>query len=319
MIPEKLRNLNQWCVSKDKVPLDIYALKSGFEWGASDKRSHSSYVDYVEAVKIRAKTNYPITLRVDTETQGIYVIDIEKICPQEIRQAILLALHDSIIYLERSMSNKGYHLIIDTDPEPLPTAKYKKWFEILSKHHCTFTEREISFDTAYHEQFDENHFITDDDKDIELLNFLSKPVSPKDFYTFINPDNKTINITSSSLEEYKRAAGEFDGRHADLFSMLCAMDYQKTVDGDFNGDYSSYEFGYASKLHYLLQRLAADMIDADCKHYQIKLTREQAVMLVYMVLKQCLPPRDKHKSMRVGLPWLLYTSQQVYDKTFNKI
>lgn len=317
MIPERLKGIEQWCVSKDKMPLDMYALKNGFEWGASDKRSHSSYTAYDGASAMRAKTGFPVTLRVDCATQGIYVVDIEKTCPQEIRQAILLALHDHIVYIERSMSGKGYHLIVETEPEPLPTAKYKKWIEILSQHHCTFTEREVTFEAAYYDDFDTNEYITDDDKDVDLLSALGAPVTPKEFYALIGPAGaQPVLRDSSSLEEYKKVAATFDGRHADLFNLLCAMDYVKTVDGDFHGDYSSYEFGYASKLHYLLRRLAADMIDADCNHYSIDVTREQAVMLVYMVLKQSLPPRDKHKSSRSGLPWLLYTSQQVYDKTF---
>lgn len=317
MIPERLRALEQWCVSKDKVPLDMYALRNGLEWGASDKRSHSSYVSYDAAAAVRAKTGLPVTLRVDCETQGIYVVDIEKTCPQEIRQAILLALHDHICYLERSLSGKGYHLIVETEPEPLPAAKYKKWLEVLSGHHCTFTERVVSFEAAYYDDFDTNEYITDDDADVDLMTALGKPLSPKEFYALIGPAGaRPLLRDSSSLEEYRRAAATFDGRHADLFGLLCDMDYPKTVDGDFRGDYSSYEFGYASKLHYLLRRLAADMIDSDCRHYSIDMSREQSVMLVYMVLKQSLPPRDKHKSMRSGLPWLLYTSQQVYDKTF---
>lgn len=317
MIPERIRDVTSWCVSKNKMPLDMFALERGYEWGASDKRSHSSYTDYGKAAEIRDGKGYPVTLFVDAASQGIYMIDIEKTCPQEIRQAIFLSLHDSIIYLERSLSGKGYHLMIECDPESLPTAKYKKWFEILSKHHCTFTENEVDFQTAYFEEFDTNEFVTDDDKDVELLNALSAPISAKDFYDLIGKSSQAVRLDdTASFDEYKKAVANFDGRHADLFGLLCDMEYAKTVDKDFHGDYSSYEFGYASKLHYTLRRLADDMIDADCNHYQLPMSREECVMMVYMVLKQCMAPREKHKTMRNGLPWLLYTSQQVYVKTF---
>ena len=317
ILPSRLIDIEKWCVSKDKVPLDVYALKKGYEWGASDRRSHSSYVIYKDAVEIGKTHGLPVTLFVDSLQQGIYMIDIEKTCPQEIRQAILLALHDSIIYLERSLSGKGYHLMISLiNGVELRTAKYKKWFEILTNHHCTFTDNVVDFNTAYYDDIDTNEFITDDDKDVEFLEKLSSPINALDFYDLVSTSRGIKVYESSSMEAYKQAVSTFDGRHADLFGSLCDMDYYKTVDGDFHGDYSSYEFGYASKLHYLLKRLANDMIDADFKHYKIELNKEQSIMLVYMVLKQMLPAREKHNEMRNGLPWLLYTSQQVYVKTF---
>lgn len=319
MIPERLRELESWCVSKDKMPLDMYALANGYEWGASNKRSHSSYVNYDAAAQVRAKKGLPVTLLVDASVQAIYVIDIEKTCPQEIRQAIMLALHDSVIYLERSLSGKGYHLIVECEAAALATAKYKKWLEILSNHHCTFTENEVDFQTAFFEEFDTNEFVTDDDKDVELLNALSSPVTGMQFYDLIGSSAQAVRIAdSATFDEYKKAVKNFDGRHADLFGLLCDMEYAKTVDKDFHGDYSAYEFGYASKLHYMLRRVANDMIDADCNHYELPMSKEESIMLVYMVLKQCMAPREKHKSMRNGLPWLLYTSQQVYVKTFEK-
>ena len=320
MIPDRLKEIPRWCVSKNKVPLDIMALKKGFEWGASDKRTHSSYGTFKEASEIGAKKgNLPVTLYVDSQSQSIYIIDIEKTCPKEIRQQILLALHDEIKYIEYSLSGKGYHLIVDiSTAESLQTTKYKKWFEILTNHHCTFTQNETDIKTAFYDDVDCNEFITDDDKDVELLDALKSPVTAYDFYKLISSTTGTkLTINeSASLEEYRKVAATFDNRHADLFGLMCDMDYTKTVDGDFHGDYSCYEFGYASKLHYLLRRLSQDMIDADCRHYTIDVTKEQSIMLVYMVLKQMIAPREKHKELRNGLPWLLYTSQQVYLKTF---
>lgn len=317
MIPEILKNTPAWCVSKNKVPLDIYALKKGLEWGASNKRSHASYVTYDEAVEIGAKSNLPVTLFVDSSKQAVYVIDIEKTCPQEIRQNILTALQPCILHLERSLSGKGYHLLIAlTNTVELKSAKYKKWFEILSSHHCTFTQVLVDFNTAYYDEFDTNEFITDDDKDVELLNALKEPRTALDFYDLISASRTIKTGDSVDMELYKQAVAQFDGRHADLFNLMCDMEYTKTVDGDFHGDYSSYEFGYASKLHYLVRRLSANMIDANCRRYKLEVSKEQAIALVFMVLKHSIPPRQKHKELRNGLPWLLYTSQQVYIKTF---
>lgn len=317
MIPDKLKRMQCWCVSKDKMPLDMYALARGYEWGASNKRSHSSYTDFDTALAIGAKRGLPVTMLVDAATMGAYAIDIEKTCPKELRAAILKAMEPYTQHLERSLSKKGYHLIVDAMPADMPTAKYRKWLELLSKHHCTFTLEEVDFATAEAESFDTNESVSD----AEAGAFLSRIVpglTPEELYDLVKAESPSKPIADGApLEAYKKVAGMFDGRHADLFGLMCDMEYQKTVD-DFHGDWSSYEFGYASKLHYLLRRLCQDMIDADCRHYTIDITKEQAIMLVYMVLKQSLPPRDKHRQSRNGLPWLLYTSQQVYLKTFDK-
>lgn len=327
MIPEKLRDAPKWCVSKNKMPLDMYALARGLEWGASTKRSHPCYTDYRSAVSMGKLQNLPVTILLDSAETGYYVIDIEPLCPEAMRRGILLALHDHIDYLERSLSGKGYHLAVRMScPAALTTVKHKKWVEILSAHHCTFTMAEIDFQTAYYDRIPDNQAmglwdedVNPDDldakRDHEIMQALSAPLTPEDFYDIIGKDRTQILTAASEPEEYRAAVSTFDGRHADLFGSLCDMTYEKTLE-DFSNDQSRWEFGYASKMHYLLQRLSRDMVSADLSHYELQLTQPQAVMLVYMALKQMVPPREKHKTIRNGLPWLLYTSQQVYIKTF---
>ena len=317
MIPVQVKQTAKWCVSHDKRPLDVYALKKGVEWGASFNRSHSAYGTFEEVKKISESTGYPMTLFVDSEEQHIMMIDIEKTCPQEIRQALLKALQPFTKHLEWSLSNKGFHLLVDIDQcVALKTQKYKQWFEILSNHHCTFTMNEVNFDDAYNADVDTNEFITDDDKDIELLDALKNLNTSLDLYHHIASSKPTVMLSESEdLNAFKKAAATFDGRHADLFNQLCNVNYKKTLDDHF-GDYSRYEFGYASTLHYHLQRFKDQMIDEYGHTYELSMTQEQCIMIVYMVLKQMLPPRDKHNEFRNGLPWLLYTSQNVYLKTF---
>jgi len=316
-IPTRLKEIPKWCVSKNKVPLDIYALKKGVEWGASTKRSHSAYGNYKEAKEISNKFGYPTTLFINSAEQAIYMIDIEKTCPKEVRQAIMSSLKNNIIYLERSLSDKGFHLMVNMPiGTELRTTKYKKWYEILTNHHCTFTMNAVDYDVAFDEDVDTNEFLTDDEKDVELVNGMVDNMDPIDFYNLIGNSNNIQTFDSDSIEVYKKAAGTFDGRHADLFGMLCDVIYEKTVDGDFSSDYSRYEFGYASKLHYAARRMAQNMIDANCNHYYLNMEKDQSIMLVYMVLKQMLPERTKHSEYRLGLPWLLYVSQAAYSKCF---
>lgn len=318
MIPDSLKDKACWCVSKDKIPKDMHALARGLDWGVSQKRSHSCYVDYAAAESVSSRTGMSVTLWVDSAAQGIYMLDIEKTCPTEIRRAILLALHDQALYLEKSLSGKGFHMMVRLDPpEALRTAKYKKWFEALSGHHCTFTGNELSFDDAYQMEIPENEALSGDDRDKDLMSALSRPLTGSEFYEAIGSGGTAVKpVQSGELGEYRSAVAGFDDRHADLFNALCDLVYEKTVDKDFHNDLSSWEFGYASKLHYALQRMSHAMMASDGTYYSVKLSKTDAVMLVYMVLKQNVPPRDKHKEYRNGLPWLLYTSQNVYAKTF---
>lgn len=318
MIPERIRKLERWCVSKDKIPKDMYALERGMDWGVSTRRSHSCYVDYAKARQVGLDMGLPVTLWVDAAEQAMFVVDIEKTCPAEIRRAMLLSLHGCAEYLETSLSGKGFHLMVRTDALPsLKTAKYRKWFECLSQHHCTFTGNEISFQDAYAMDVPENEPLPEDERSSPLMEAMKRPLTALQFYDTISSTRDPVQIDSGDLSEYRAAVSGFDGRHADLFNALCDMDYLKTVDKDFHGDYSAYEFGYASKLMYRLLRLASDMLDADACHYELELTKEEAVMLVYMALKQCVAPRDKHAERRNGLPWLLYTAERVYAKTFS--
>lgn len=318
MIPENIRAMPAWCVSKNKVPLDMFVLGKGLEWGVSTKRSHCCYTDYEKALGMSARTGYPLTIWADSGAQGICVLDIEAACPAELRRAILTSLSGSVMHLERSLSGKGYHVMVSLpNPEPLLNAKFRKWFEILTLHHCVLTGREISLEQACNEEFPENAPLEGDSDENDLLGLLAEPTDVLGLHKAIAKGSAvSVRIESAGLAVYKAAAANFGAEHADLFNSMCDFRYEKTVDKDFHGDWSSYEFGYASKLHYLLRRLAADMMDAHANHYSVRLSKEDAVMLVYMALKQSLPARDKHSSFRNGLPWLLYTSERVYAKSF---
>ncbi len=317
MIPQELLDAPVWCVSRDKVPLDMHVLPRGLEWGVSNRRSHCCYCDNATALALAKKTGYAVTAWIEASSQGVCVLDIEKECPAAIRRGLILALHDHILRLERSASGKGYHALLKL-PGPVEwrNAKYKKWFELLASHHCLMAGPEITPAEAYADEFGTNMETADDDAD--MLELVSRPIEVADLYEGLSAGLAAAAkpVASEELAAYKEAVKGFGPEHADLFGCLCDFTYEKTLDGDFNGDWSRYEYGYISKLHYLLQRCAADMLDIRAEHYSVQLTKQEAVMLVYMAAKQMMPPRDKHSTYRNGLPWLLYTSERIYVRTF---
>lgn len=320
MIPQEILDAPIWCVSKDKVPMDMHVLPKGLEWGVSNRRSHSCYVGCEAALAESRRTGYAATMWVDASTHPICVLDIEKDCPAGLRRAMILSLHDHTLHIERSASGKGYHIMLSL-PQTVSwkNAKYRKWFEILTSHHCLMSGREIPPGDAYADEFPENGTMDEDPDgpDMALLDLMSKPISVEDLYEAVSDGSQAVKpVTSEDLGAYKDAVKGFGPEHADLFNCLCDFTYEKTLDGDFSGDWSRYEYGYLSKMHYLLQRCAADMLDMHAEHFSVRLSKQDAVMLVYMAAKQMLPPRDKHATYRNGLPWLLYTSERIYVRTF---
>lgn len=296
---------DKWCVSNsEKVPLDMFALRKGFEWGASNNREHSSYECYsdVEAFVAENPNQYKICswLAADGEYA---ILDIESICPKEIRAKLLEMFKNDIIYLEMSMSNHGFHAIIPRKYEK--TAKYKKYAEILVNHHCTYTGNQIDIQDAMNLDVETNLDMSDEDiEDIQNLTDV--------YDLFKKPSINVSQNGSADWQDYKTESQYLNGSHADLYNIMYNFEYPKTLE-DFDMDYSRYEFGYASALNYLIQRTAPNMIDSDARLYDMHISKRSAALLIYFILKQKLQPRAKHDEFRNGLPWLLYTADKIVN------
>lgn len=281
----------------------MFALRKGFEWGASNNREHSSYECYSD-VKAFVDENQSYRLCSWLANDGDYaILDIESICPKEIRAKLLEEFRKDIIYLEMSMSGNGFHAIIPRKYEK--TAKYKKYAEILVNHHCTYTGVEIDIDDAIVKDVATNLDISDDD--VDELDGIT------DIYDlFKKPSINMGTNDSATWQDYKKESQYLNGSHADLYNIMYMYEYPKSLQ-DFDNDYSRYEFGYASSLNYLIQRTAPNMIDADARMYNMHISKRSAALLIYFVLKQKLQPRAKHDEYRQGLPWLLYTADKVVN------
>jgi len=296
---------DKWCVSNsEKVPLDMFALRKGFEWGASNNREHSSYECYSD-VEAFVKEN-PETYKVCSwlPMDGDYaILDIESICPKEIRAKILESFENDIIYLEMSMSGNGFHAIIPRKYEK--TAKYKKYAEILTNHHCTYTGNIININDAINITIETNLDMSDEDME-DLQNLT-------DIYDLFKKPAVTLSSNDSATwQDYKTESQYLNGSHADLYNIMYNYEYPKTLE-DFDMDYSRYEFGYAAALSCLIKRTAPNMIDANARFYNMHISKKSAALLIYFILKQKLQPRAKHDEYRNGLPWLLYTADKVVN------
>lgn len=271
-----------WTVNIDgKKPLDILEYeKTGIIRGAKNEYCLTDLSNLLRIVNnIPAQFVYSLNAARD----GIVVLDIEKTCPDDIKQHMLEL---PFLYGDISMSGNGYHLVF---PCPsLDELTYNrtamkedhKYYEILLNHYVTFTNNTIfpqftannapiSFQTVW------------DNLKQKLHNTLKKNYSC---------DITEVNLDFPQYETIKNAViANFTNR------------FRKTVD-DYHGDMSRYEFAIIGSVRYSLSMILEFPIFART----VNLSEIQQIAAVYDIVTQLIPHRPKHDEQRDGKPMLLY-------------
>lgn len=277
---QKLGKKQKWSVSNnDKVPINMFALR--FEGnpnkGASpfDLSSTLTLDDLTDLLPTASNCAYYMNYTVD----GLVVLDIEKKCPEELKNKFL---NIPYLYGEVSMSGEGYHLIIPTpidlfktNPDAFKCSKMQhknKYFEVLMNHWVTFTRNTLPPSPGT--------------QDIEEL-----------LYDLVQEQHEvvkgdiSVSNTAPSGEKYDEL----------LDKCLNRFHYTKTPDY-FNNDLSRFEFGYMASLAITLTNML--------KFNGEILSDSDKVWIMAQVAERQLKPREKHSTMRSGLPWLVYTAQE---------
>lgn len=216
------------------------------------------------------------------QIDGVVVLDIEPTCPPRERD-LLLAL--PALYREASMSGKGYHLVMplpkNFDDFPVAAGKRKlqhqsKWYEILIDHWVTFTRQPIP---------EPNTPQTDQ-------------ISWEDVYADLAEE--AIRTTKAEFD-LDTEMPEMPLLDIILRVVTEGPEYKRTVD-DFSGDYSKWEYGQIGFLYNRLLLVLDTKMISEARDWS---DSDQA-WLLYEAARRVLPPRDKHLTMRVGMPFLLY-------------
>lgn len=292
---KNIANSEKWTVSdKDKRPIDMYALiHKNKVWGMAFDRGYNPLVDLKTLCEtIPSATNNAYYL--DALVDKYVILDIEPKCPDKIKQRLLELPY---IYGEVSMSGKGIHLVFELPEKILdryPDAKMKLalkedhgYYEILLNHMVTFTRKMIQPSPCT-----EN--ISTFENVFELLAMKAKP------------STSTIN----SLE-----ITEIDTDNIPHFNTLVSplkfQNYNKSPD-DFHNDMSKYEFGAAGFYYHALEKL----LDNN-KYKGHEYTDEEKAIILYSVIKEKIPFREKHEQVRNNMPWLLYIATRLIEKSDN--
>lgn len=267
-----------------KSPIDVRELTRAMNVRGAFRNNESCLMTLEELnhhFELATNNAFYLSAQIDE----VVVLDIEPKCPPEVRDE-LLALPS--LYRELSMSGKGYHMVmpLPTNFDDYPAAVSKKkiqedhgWYEILIDHWVTFTR---------------------------------KPV-PDDHIPAPKPDGRSweevyAGLAASAVESV-RADFNLDEDMPELpffdtiMEIMTRRPYAKTVD-DFHGDRSRWEYGYLGHMYNVLTSLmeatrikqARDWSDSDL------------AWLLYSAGVRVLPARDKHLTLRSGVPFLRYVA-----------
>ena len=281
----------RWTVSdaKDKKPMDMRRLLFGDTkpCGAKyqDERSLCSLSEIAQRANILldrpvySHLSLPLTYYCKAVEAKFCILDIEKTCPDDVRQRLLKMPY---LYGERSSSGKGIHLLFPLPKHYLdysaamqkPTLKEEhRWYEILLNHYSIFT-----------------------------VNMLDPPSNPNGAESFdelfyeLAAQAKEVHAVAVDLAKSGPNVAE-PIKDALIRNLVTYGKTYKKTPADFHNDMSTYEFGVIGYLYARLKYLTRNQKD--------KYTANDKIWLLYEAVKQTLPHRSKHDEIRNGLPYLL--------------
>lgn len=279
-----------WTVSdKDKKPIDMwdFALYNtdAHRPPTGAKAPTREYLMTLKGVCDTIPTAPNNAYYFDCQRTGHVLLDVEPACPDELKRKFLAT---NYVYGEVSMSGKGYHLVYRTPecfskyPDAMKKLKMqdsKDTYEFLLEHYVTFTR------------------------------ILLPPAGPDavpidDWFEQLCARQKYVAKTDAFNVEAERPK-DIPQLSVIMMVMENNLSYKKTIE-DFGGDNSRYEFGYAAMVYKRLERVL--------KQFRHKYTQTQKAWIIYDILVKRIPYREKHDTMRDGMPWLLYVIQEMMAK-----
>lgn len=288
---QSIANNVRWTVSTNtKMPLDMHLLIStnGTEIkGAKFEGDWTPLVKLQEIIDfIPQASNFAYFL--NQATDSFVVLDIEPKCPPEIRDRLLKL---PCKYIELSMSGNGFHLVFDTPKDSVyqdiiaakPAIKEEHgYYEILLNHYVTFTGNVCKLN---------DNIVQDDITEFyKVFDTLASQAEIKQ-----SRDVETDDLPK--LEEIPQ--------YESIIDILMDARYTKSL-GDFSYDNSKYEF---SVIGFYFNRM--NMLLKTTKFASHEYTEQERMVLLYNIIKEIIPYREKHDTYRDGLPLLMYDCKRV--------
>lgn len=305
---EKLHQV--WTIANDrKLPLDIKHYRDTGRLKLASYQNELCLTTYEDVLRLVPNYNN-LTYFTNATKNNIIIVDIEKTCPEELRNELLKLPY---FYAELSHSKQGLHLFLeipesyDKKEELLKRTVIKhpsKTYEVLIKHYTivTFNEYEPKVKQAYNP--DKITAFLD-----EMLTYGSSSLSsikPQREKRLVGDDE-----TVDTFRLYQPSVCE-----RQIEQLVQAIEFDKTPK-DYAENVSDFEFAFIGHIVfkydwlYRTNRLIGlAKIYNDIEHESTK----QAMYVIYKVCERVIPYRQKHDTKRYDLPWLMFNIYSYFLK-----
>lgn len=316
-----------WTVSDDeKRPVNArILLESGAVINAKPEDDPLVTLDKLDANENLNAVNRAYRLR--ARENRVMMIDVEPDAPESMKQHVLGfpghytelskngGVHVMIRVPDDCINDENRYMFDDLSvfKEPVPKAEDGKqdrgaYYEVLfNDHYVTFTKKMLTQKPCV-------DYNTDAGAKDALVKFLANIVN-------LDKQKKQerevakqfrIQLMDEFLEDEKEELVE-------KFLELKAFDKAREQADEkditaFGGDGSRYEMSVANGLAYHVintHGLIKDTISF--KDMAAKLSVQDLVYAIYLLLKDAVPYREKHDEDRDNLPWLLFTSKRAFE------
>lgn len=271
-----------WTVNVDgKKPLDIVEFeRTGQIIGA---KNETCLTDLDNLLRIINAIPQQFVYSLNAVRDKIVVLDVEKTCPDDIKETLLKL---PFLYGDISMSGKGLHLVFpcpqldETTVNKVVMKEEHGYYEILIHHYVTFTNNTLP------------PIYTTENAPIQFreiwdnLKASQKNLIKRDYDMCF----ENVSLDFPQYETLKTAVvNNFRQR------------FKKTPE-DYHNDMSRYEFAVIGSI----RRSLNIMLDIPMFARRIHLDEQQQILMIYQIVTEILPYREKHDETRDGKPLLLY-------------
>lgn len=290
---QRLAEIPKWSISRcDKVPIDMLALSKGQIKGCVPTDPYSmdtldNTIKIMETNYQAVPNNHAFLMNID-EDQCI-MLDIEPTCPSSLKRKFMQIPH---IYAEKSLSGKGIHIFLPVPDEYYNYPQLRKiqkmqdknrHYEIMFDHWVTFTRNQLHITNTTDDTFFKQIF-----KELAEAQVVYEN-EKIDFELNYNP-SETISEIPGADEILEIALNPN------------ANKFNKTAD-DYNGDLSRYIFAICAHYYKIMDRLMSASFVKE-KHPD-NFTPQEQTRILYEIIKDRVPKRDKNNERRNGTTWLM--------------
>lgn len=329
----QIKHDKRWTVSdKQKRPIDILLLKETGEIKMAEmdefKMIPLSDLPFIDSIEELDFVNR--TYRLQAHKNRIICIDVEPYADPELKFSIL---NSPVGYAELS-ENGGIHALIKV-PESFindenrylfdelsvfkePTLKENgkevrtgRYEVLINDHYTTFTKRimkdidtEPDYTTGENKQWLENFIahIVKEDQERQKVREQIRKIQLEGVENELNDEQKSRVRKIMTLPAFDEIKEELEIK----------------LDGKTT-DMSEFEMYMAnSATGYTLNIIKRAKTTRTYGKIASRLTEMEIIYIVYYLLQDVLPFREKHDEFRQGVPWLLHLAQKAYVHTTAK-